>query len=158
MKGRIRTPLWLICDVSAALRLALATWLLTWCLRRYWPRTRPPTRTGAASLSLALSYAEALVRWAILRQAMRSCGLDPRAVPIIQLSLATNALSWRARCRVFIRLAGNMTVYARRWASRIRELSSKLDDDDDFGIGSSTILNPTILGIPLWTIPATTIF
>ena len=119
MKGRTRTPLWLICDVSAAIRLALATWMLTRCIRAYWPRTRPPTRKGAASISLALCCAEALLRWAIMRQALRYCGRDPREARLFQLPLACNSFCWQARCAAFIRMAGDMTLYARRWARRM---------------------------------------
>jgi hypothetical protein len=102
------------------------------------------------------------VRWAILRQALRCCGLDPRAAPIVQPRLANNSFAWRARCGVFIRLARDMTFYARRWASRIRELSSRSDDDDDFRIRSRTISNPaattTIFPRALRADSTTTIF
>ena len=122
MKGQTRFPLWLICDVAAAIRLALATWLLSYCVRRYWPKhaKKQPTPEGIASISLALSCAEALLRWAIVRQAMRACGLDPRTVRLFQLPQATSSFTWQARCRTFLRLIENMTLYARRWAKRIK--------------------------------------
>jgi hypothetical protein len=141
MKG-LRFPLWLICDAAAALRLALATCLLSLHVRLYWPKhaTQSPSAEGIACICVGLACCEALLRWAIMRQAFRVCGRDPRAVRIFRLPLAASSFTWQARCRTFLRLIQNMSRYARRWAERIHACG----DDDEFRIPNPAVsTNPS---------------
>ncbi|HEY7800168.1 MAG TPA: hypothetical protein VIA80_15485, partial [Hyphomonadaceae bacterium] len=62
MKGRTRTPLWLICDVSACLRLHIALGILALAVRRFWPRHRPPTVEGIVWITAWQAGCEALLR------------------------------------------------------------------------------------------------
>ena len=139
MKG-LRFPLWLICDTAAALRLVLATCMLSLHVRLYWPKhaTRAPSAEGIACISVGLACCEALLRWAILRQAFRACGRDPGAVRFVRLPPPASSFSWLARCRTFMRLLRNMTLYARRWAKRLSESGG-----DEFRIPDPDPSNPS---------------
>jgi hypothetical protein len=119
MKGK--QPLWLICDVSACLRLHLALAILGMAVRRFLPRnaTRPPGPEGVAWISIWQAACEALLRWVIARQAFRLCGLDPGRARIQPMSEARTSLAWYARNAAFIRMYESMTACARRLARRI---------------------------------------
>ena len=102
MKGRRHTPLWLICDVPACLRLHIALGILALAVRRFWPRHRPPTPEGIVWITLWQAGCEALLRWAIARQAFRLCGLDPRRCRSLRIGEAKNSFAWCARNRTFL--------------------------------------------------------
>lgn len=123
MKARQRTPLWLICDVSAWLRLHLALGVLAMAVRRFLPKnsSKPPSREGIVWLCAWQAGCEALLRWVIARQAFRLCGLDPKLARSRPMSEARNSFAWCARNRAFIRMYETMTACARRLAGRIRE-------------------------------------
>jgi hypothetical protein len=125
MKGRQHTPLWLICDVPAFLRLHIALGILALAVQRFWPRHRPPTPEGIVWLTLWQAGCEALLRWAIARQAFRLCGLDPKLARIQLASEAKDSFSWYARNRTFLDMYDSMTAIARRWARRIRAAMAK---------------------------------
>ncbi len=146
MKGKQRTPLWLICDVSACLRLHIAMAILLMVIRRFLPRHRPPTPEGIAWITAWQAGCERLLRWAIARQAFRLCGLDPNLARNFEISEAQNSFAWVARGRAFIHMYETMTAIARRWAKRIRECT---DDSDDSGTPiPATAIPATIFRIP----------
>ena len=122
MKGKAPIPLWLICDVSACMRLHIALGLLAVSILRFMPKrsTRPVTSEGIAWLTVWQATAEALLRWAIARHACRLCGLDPGCARIQLRSEAKDSLAWQARVKVFIHIYETMTACARRLARRIR--------------------------------------
>ena len=122
MKARQRTPLWLICDVSACLRLHLALGMLALAVRRFLPRNsaRAPTPEGIVWITVWQAGCEALLRWVIARQAFRLCGLDPRRCRSLPIAEAQNSFAWAARGRAMLLMYDNMTAIARRWARRIK--------------------------------------
>jgi len=123
MKGK--TPLWLLCDVAACLRLHLALAVLGLAMRRFMPRAKmrqkPVSPEGVVWLTVWLACCERLLRWVIARQAFRLCGLDPNLARSCHVSEARSSEAWSVRGRSFARIYARMTVHARRWARRIRE-------------------------------------
>jgi hypothetical protein len=138
MKGKQRTPLWLICDVAPCLRLHVALGILALAVRRFLPRhsCRPPSEEGVVWLTAWLSGCETLLRWVIARQAFRLCGLDPRRCRPHPVRGAANSRVWYARLHVMLHMYDSMTVLARRWAKRIRAR------DVDFRIRNPDLPNP----------------
>ena len=121
MKGK--TPLWLICDVSACLRLHGALVILALAMRWFIPRnkSRGISREGVIWITVWLAACEILLRWVIARQAFRLCGLDPRNARTFRIAEARSSTAWAIRGRDLARMYEAMTVYARRWARRIRQ-------------------------------------
>jgi hypothetical protein len=120
MKGK--TPLWFICDVSACLRLHGALVILALAMRWFIPRnkSRGVSREGVVWITVWLAACEILLRWVIARQAFRLCGLDPRQARTFRISEARSSSAWAIRGRDLARMYEAMTLYARRWARRIR--------------------------------------
>jgi hypothetical protein len=127
MKARQRTPLWLICDVAACLRLHIALGVLAMAVRCFLPkdRSKSPSPDGIVWLTAWQTGCESLLRWVIARQAFRLCGLDPRLCRSFPIAEARTSLAWQARLRAMLRMYDNMTVLARRRARRIRERSGE---------------------------------
>lgn len=151
MKGKAPIPLWLICDVSACMRLHIALGLLAVSILRFMPKrsTRPVTSEGIAWLTVWQATAEALLRWAIARHAFRLCGLDPGCARIQLRSEAKDSFAWQARTRTFIHIYETMTACARRLARRIRAAQATVASR-----GCPQSLAPSLLSIPRCVLPA----
>ena len=152
MKGKAPIPLWLICDVSACMRLHIALGLLAVCILRFMPKrsTRPVTSEGIAWLTVWQATAEALLRWAIARHAFRLCGLDPKQIRIQLRSEAKDSFAWQIRTRTFIHIYETMTACARRLARRIRAAQAARSAS----CGRPPSLAPSPLSIPRCVLPA----
>jgi hypothetical protein len=115
-----RAPLWLICDPTASVRLWLAIVLLYSGCCLFATDRKPPGAWGTAWITVYLSVAEALLRWAIARQARRLNGLSPKGVPIFLLPEARTPQVWRARLKAFLDMVKAIDAHARRLARRIK--------------------------------------
>ena len=120
-RNKPRAPLWLICDPTASVRLGLVIGLLYFGCCRFMQGNKPPGAYGSAWVTVFLSVAEALLRWAIARQARRLCGLSPRGVPIFVPTEPKTPQVWLARLSTFIAMVKTIDACARRLARRMKE-------------------------------------
>jgi hypothetical protein len=91
-------------------------------MRWFIPRnkSRGVSREGVVWITVWLAACEILLRWVIARQAFRLCGLDPRNARTFRIGEARSSTAWAIRGRDLARMYEAMTLYARRWARRIR--------------------------------------
>jgi hypothetical protein len=120
---------------------------------------------AAAWLIETLAVAESLLRWAILRQAFRLCGLAPSTARYIHLKGADTPEAWAVRRRTLLAMLRTMSAHARSQAARIREAlagnlarAARPDAPADFTASGSGLRTTIFRQASFSTIPTTTIF